>query len=244
MKDWQNNCIFGVSLVADIVTIIPGISKIANIFFENPSPFILGIFKLIAVFCFIITICYILFWVVKRKCIKHGTHGIPCSIYSLYHARFKNHTHGMLYAMHMIYHEMYKARHEIINDRKRYYNQETIKPVIDKYLDTVVKTLQTTLRIKVRLSVKKMTREENTIILKTYTYVVDKMDSELEHRKFNDYIVLVNENELYDDITSWCKASRKYAKKHGNGRYASNSIFNYMIGNGIDYWMSNDLDVE
>lgn len=236
--------IYWLSIIADAYTIYNGVDNVAATISKEP-PFLLNIiiYILLIVSIFFVFI-YTVAWIINRKCKRCGTRNIPCSWYYFFRAKIKNKTNTALNAMHSLYHSMYEQEEKIRNNRDRYNDLETIKiDVIKPFLQSAKRELQNALGIKVNISIKLLTVVENQYILETYAYLMDRPSENRDMQ--NNYILLAGDKDLLVDLKLCHKVSKNYSKKHGNGKYAINSIFNFlMIHKNNTDWMSNDIDID
>ena len=244
MKKFISVSICILSIAADICTLYVGLKSLLQNIIENPPTWLLTIAYLLLLFGTFYAIFYIVLSFFDKRCEKCGTHKIPCSYFAYFSAKLLNKTQKSLHAMHMIYHEAHHAKQQILKDRQKYNNFETSKPLVEEYLSAAIAALQHALGLDVKASVKNALQDDCDFFLQTYTYVVPKMDENIDRDINSKYIILMLDDNSPQDLLTWCNASIKYAKKYGNGKYLSNSIFNYLLRTGKPFWMSNDLDID
>lgn len=234
---------FILSIVADGYTAWQGINYIVGKVHTQPPFWLIALLLCLFILCTLYILFYLMISALKRKCVKHGTHEIPCSLYSFFFAHVINMTKSSLHAMHYIYHSQYAARDNMRNTKCKSIRGKEVRTIINKFLGDAQFALNYSLHIKVRLSLKLQTLKGKDAVLETYTYVVDKKDS-LDRIENLYYKVSVENAKIYDTMNQWCNDAKRYAEKNGNSKYASNSIFNYLIGVNKPYWFSNDLQKE
>lgn len=240
----MRNCIktffFIVSFLADSYTFYTGVDTISNKIINKPPFWLILLIWVIIAATFLYILVYVLSWFLRDRCIKYGTHAIPCSLMAFFRVKCQNRTQTSLKMVQGLYKKMVQAKHMIKSDKQKYSNINSRKDIIDDFLAASRDTLKKSLFVNVRISLKTFYQKEDKNILQTYTYVIENMDDNNRTKKI-DYILSINGTDAYQDLKTWHNASKSYSEKHGRTPFASNSIFNYLIATGNLCWLSNDL---
>lgn len=233
--------IYVISIVADVYILYTGVDAVSKKIIETPSFWVKELIWMILIFTVSYALMYTLLMLMRNRCIKCGTHNIPCSIMAYFHAKCQNRTQTSIKMMQGLYKKMVQSRQIIKKDKQRYSNINSRKEIIEDFLVASRETLKKSLFVNVRISLKTFCQKGNNNILQTYTYVIENLDDNKRTKKI-DYILSLRGTDTYQDLRTWHNASKSYSEEHGRTPFASNSIFNYLVATGKLYWLSNDLD--
>lgn len=233
--------IYVISIVADVYTLYTGVDAVSKKIIETPPFWVIALIWMILIFTVSYTLMYTLLMLMRNRCIKCGTHNIPCSIMAYFHAKCQNRTQTSIKMMQGLYKKMVQSRQIIKKDKQRYSNINSRKEIIEDFLVASREILKKSLFVNVRISLKTFCQKGNNNILQTYTYVIENLDDNKRTKKI-DYILSLRGTDTYQDLKTWHNASKSYSEEHGRTPFASNSIFNYLVATGKLYWLSNDLD--
>lgn len=233
--------IYVISIVADVYTLYTGVDAVSKKIIETPPFWVIALIWMILIFTVSYALMYTLLMLMRNRCIKCGTHNIPCSIMAYFHAKCQNRTQTSIKMMQGLYKKMVQSRQIIKKDKQRYSNINSRKEIIEDFLVASRETLKKSLFVNVRISLKTFCQKGNNNILQTYTYVIENLDDNKRTKKI-DYILSLRGTDTYQDLRTWHNASKSYSEEHGRTPFASNSIFNYLVATGKLYWLSNDLD--
>ena len=240
MKNIFKVLLFIISLGADCYTIYLGVDAVGSQIITNPPFWLVVIIWLIFVSTLLYVVCYSVILLLRNRCIKYGTHNIPCSLLAYFHAKCQNRTQTSINIIQGLYKEMVYARQIIKNAKPKYQNVNSRKDIVDDFLFVSRDALKKALFVNVSISLKTFCQKDDKSILQTYTYVIENLDDNNRTKKI-DYILSIQGTEAYPDLKTWCTASKKYSEKYGRTPFASNSIFNYLVATGKGNWLSNNL---
>ena len=181
--------------------------------------FYIGLYGLLPFACVLVVFGILNFSTSKyRK--RIGTHGIPCTLFTMYHFKVANYNNKLLNSIHKdIYHHYYKIKDNI--RRQRFASIDEVNHAIEEFLRVI--------------------RQDNLCLVPFVHFRnVDERNQE-NPRDFN-YVYYIEVME-YERLSRYAQRARNY---NDDGGYDVNSIFTYLINQKKRYWMSNDIskDIE
>ena len=201
--------------------------------------FYIGLYLLLPFAC-IIAIIGILNICTRKYRISIGTHGIPCTLLTMYHFKVANSNNKLLNSIHKdIYHHYYKIKENI--RFQRYGSINDVNHAIEEFLRIIHASIYTTFKLDLTINIKRLSqdRQENLCLVPFIHYRnVDERNQD-NPRNFN-YIYYIEVME-YERLSRYAQRARNYNNDMG---YAVNSIFTYLINQKKRYWMSNDIETE
>ena len=121
--------IYVISIVADVYTLYTGVDAVSKKIIETPPFWVIALIWMILIFTVSYTLMYTLLMLMRNRCIKCGTHNIPCSIMAYFHAKCQNRTQTSIKMMQGLYKKMVQSRQIIKKDKQIYIKFPNYKPV-------------------------------------------------------------------------------------------------------------------
>lgn len=174
----------------------------------------------------------------RKYRINIGTHGIPCTLLTMYHFKVANKNNKLLDSIHKdIYHHYYKIKENIRYQRLG--SIEEVNHTIEEFLRVIHSSIYKTFKLDLTINIKRLSldRLDNLCLVPFIHYRnVDERNKD-NPRDFN-YIYYIEVME-YERLIRYANRARNYKSDRG---YEVNNIFTYLINQKKRYWMSNDLE--
>lgn len=197
-------------------------------------------FFLLFPFAVIIVTTAIISYCTQKYREKIGTHGIPCTLMSMYHFKIANKNNKLLYSIHRdIYHHYYKIIDDICSQRIG--SVENANKAIEELVRVIHSSILKTFKMDLTINIKRLSldRQENLCLVPFIHYRNVAERGFHNPRDFNySYFIAIADFERLSRYVTMAKAYRD------RERYEVNSIFTYLINKRKRYWMSNNLKID
>ena len=236
--------ISSIILFSAFVTIVNGFGNTITILSKYVGPLlshiILYLNFVILPFAVILIISAIISYSTQKYRVKIGTHGIPCTLMTMYHFKVANKNNKLLNSIHRdIYHHYYKIKDDI--NSQRIGSLANANNAIEEFLRVIHSSILKTFKMDLSINIKRLSldRQEN-LCLVPFIHYRNVAERNLDNpRDYNYcYYIALAEFERLSRYVSMAKAYRD------RERYEVNSIFTYLINQKKRYWMSNNLQID
>ncbi len=195
-------------------------------------------------FSLIVIIVSIIGYLTQKYRADIGTHGIPCSVLSLYRFKIANRHNKLLKSIHKdIYHSFYKLKDDM--HMRRIQNIDDANKGLEDLLYFIHTALLKSFNLDLTISVKRLILDKkNNLCLVPFKHFRSIAERKMTNPRDFNYCYYIDLGE-YEKTTRYTAKARQYCESHGNNReYEINSIFTYLITQRKRYWMSNDLTID
>lgn len=172
--------------------------------------------------------------------IKIGTHGIPCTLFTMIRFKVANKNNKLLTSIHRdIYHHYFKIKENI--RYQRYGSIDDVNHALEEFLRVIHASIYKTFKQDFTINIKRLNqdRQGNLCLVPFIHYRGVAERNQANQRDYN-YIYYIEVIE-YERLSRYAQRARNYNNDRG---YEVNSIFTYLINQKTRYWMSNDLMVD
>lgn len=232
-------------IISNAITFINGISKTIILLSKTLGSFFshfliyLNAFFFLPIAIFLATTAIISYTTRQyRKSI--GTHGIPCSLISMFHFKIANKNNKLLNSIHRdIYHHYYKIKDDI--ESQRIGSVDNAKKAIGELLRVIHSSILKTFKMDLTINIKKLSsdRQDNLCLVPFIHYRNIAERNQQNPRDFN-YFYYIGIAD-FEKLSRYARMAKAYREVE---RYEVNSIFTYLINQRKRYWMSNDLKMD
>lgn len=249
---WQkvgSLCITLLTVFSTIITIINGLDKTTEWLSTVLGPILSQILiyaNLIVLLPFgvVVVIVSIISYVTQQYRKRIGTHGIPCTLISLYHFKIANRNNKLLKSIHKdIYHKFYKLKDDMHMRRIR--TVEEANKGLENLLYDIHKAILKSFGLDLTINVKRLIMDrENNLCLIPFIHFRNVAERDTNNPRAFNYCYYI-EPEDQTKLSRYATRAHQYSQQHDMTRkYEVNSIFTYLITKRKRYWMSNDLTVD
>lgn len=249
---WQkvgSLCITLLTVFSTIITIINGLDKTTEWLSTVLGPILSQILiyaNLIVLLPFgvVVVIVSIISYVTQQYRKRIGTHGIPCTLISLYHFKIANRNNKLLKSIHKdIYHKFYKLKDDMHMRRIR--TVEEANKGLENLLYDIHKAILKSFGLDLTINVKRLIMDrENNLCLIPFIHFRNVAERNTNNPRAFNYCYYI-EPEDQTKLSRYATRAHQYSQQHDMTRkYEVNSIFTYLITKRKRYWMSNDLTVD
>ena len=183
-----------------------------------------------------------------RKLCDAGTRGIPCTLDQYKTFRSKNKTEDIQNAIHR---DLYHCVHSIKLKLKKLCNSKSVNvitiediPDISLLLQHFHATLYKIYNIDASISIYSVSEtSEKRLILTREMFLRSKDEEKMGNRRIlrNKYLVAKEPKESIEDLT---KRAQTYHSNNGRAIFRKNSVFDFILSNPHNSWLSNDLSID
>lgn len=244
-KKFLSTAVMVIGAVSGLMSIIKGMSELIDQLSGSIGvylSYILVIFNVVILFplSIIIVLALIINFYTKKYRERIGTHGIPCTLFSMYQFKISNKNNKLLYSIHKdFYHHCYKIKDDIHNGRLN--STDKINEAFEEFLRIIHHSILKTFRLDLTINIKRLVldRDDNLCLVPFIHYRNIAVRNQSNPRDFNySYFIQLIES---DRLSRYAQAAKNYRR---NNEYEVNSIFTYLINERKRYWMSNDLRID
>lgn len=201
--------------------------------------FYVGLYVLLPFACLLV-IVGVFNYFTRNYRISIGTHGIPCTLFTMFHFKVANKNNKLLNSIHKdIYHHYYKIKDDIRSQRLG--SIEEVKHALEEFLRVIHASIYKTFRLDLTINIKRLSqdRRDNLCLVPFIHYrnVAERNQGNPRDFNYKYYIEVVDDKKLSRYAQRACNYN------NGSG-YEVNSIFTYLINQRKRFWMSNDLKID
>ena len=237
-----------VGMLTDWIDLISYLKDFLHIDIKNPE-FMEKIILFIAIGVLILVV--VNRFIKKQRELKlcnAGTRGIPCKVDQYKIFKSKDKAEDILNRLHRdLYHCVHCIKQKIKKlDTKSYTHAIRIEdiPDIKLLLQHFHATLYNVFNIDTSISIySTSTTSDNQIMLTRDMFLGSKEEEKMQNRRIltNKYLAAKAPKHSMEELT--LKAER-YFRKHGCETFHKNSVFDFILSNSHNSWLSNDLEVD
>ena len=201
--------------------------------------FYVGLYVLLPFAC-LLAIVGVFHYCTRDYRISIGTHGIPCTLFTMFHFKVANKNNKLLNSIHKdIYHHYYKIKDDIRSQRLG--SIEAVNHALEEFLRVIHASIYKTFRLDLTINIKRLSqdRQDNLCLVPFIHYrnVAERNQGNPRDFNYKYYIEVVDDRKL----SRYAQRARNYNRDSG---YEVNSIFTYLINQRKRFWMSNDLKID